>query len=341
MKLFTSLLFALAFLSCENDLAAKGIAALKKQHFHENENAKVFVFENLVVMPRHVRFTFENQPRPYLAKKLNPPIVEWVELLPQFHKEIKDDNAIAQYKKSLSECEAFTKKYPQTKKTLSAYMKVLNDDINQYDQGFLKVDEKWITNEQHELIQKENTASLMETRTKTTMNGRVYYDLKVTSITPHKISFIHRQGGNSVKLADLERDLQKKYNYDPIKEKEYLAQVKKARIEDLKKKKTAAEWEKKLQSAAEESLVVSQVLEDGLLARRMFQKKINRTYHTRKGALWFIDGFPDSDKIVDGRIIRGTFYYDGRHSYVTTEGSKATVPTMVYVRNGSVGKMWE
>ncbi len=45
----------------------------------------------------------------------------------------------------------------------------------------------------------------------------VYYDVRVTDVTPVSIVFVHRHGIASVALADLSSDLQKRFGYDPAK----------------------------------------------------------------------------------------------------------------------------
>jgi len=45
----------------------------------------------------------------------------------------------------------------------------------------------------------------------------VYYDVRVTEVTPVTIVFIHRHGISSVALVDLSPDLQKRFGYDPVK----------------------------------------------------------------------------------------------------------------------------
>jgi len=45
----------------------------------------------------------------------------------------------------------------------------------------------------------------------------VYYDVKVSQVTPLTLIFFHRHGIGSVALADLPPDLQKRFGYDPTK----------------------------------------------------------------------------------------------------------------------------
>lgn len=51
----------------------------------------------------------------------------------------------------------------------------------------------------------------------TTRDGQVYHDVKVLEVKPDYVTILHRDGGGRVALANLPADLQKRFNYDPLK----------------------------------------------------------------------------------------------------------------------------
>jgi hypothetical protein len=52
-----------------------------------------------------------------------------------------------------------------------------------------------------------------------TTAGKVYQDVKVIEATPDAVTILHKDGGASVPLANLPPDIQKRFNYDPVKAK--------------------------------------------------------------------------------------------------------------------------
>jgi len=52
-----------------------------------------------------------------------------------------------------------------------------------------------------------------------TTDGKVYQDVKVIESEPDAVTILHKDGGALVPLAKLPPDIQKRFNYDPIKGK--------------------------------------------------------------------------------------------------------------------------
>ena len=154
MKLSLSLCGFFVLLVCVTNTQAKGLAALKKKSHHANSSASIFLFEEITILPRMIRFQIKGQPS-YEVQRLKEPIAEWVEIMPKFLKTIDNDTQISRYKKSYNECVVFTEKYPPTKELLAPYMKILNDDIKQYDSGLVKYEGNWIIKKQYKIEQKE------------------------------------------------------------------------------------------------------------------------------------------------------------------------------------------
>ena len=217
MKRIPPLLFALAFLAYANNLAAKGIAALKAQHFHQNESAHVFVFEKVDVLPRIIRFTIKNRPQFYSVNISSPPTLEWVEILPQFYNDIKGDSTIAHYKKSLSECRTFTSKYEQSKDLLDPYMKILEGDITRFESGKVKHNGQWITRKSYEDMIKQKEKAEKYNNENPTITIQVdgfdeliidagikgYKGVVVTDFTDDKVSISHSSGATTLYIEDV------------------------------------------------------------------------------------------------------------------------------------------
>ena len=131
--------------ACTTNALARGVAAIKTASDQPDASAKPFIFERITQSPRHLRFDIKGK-QPFTMPK--SPRVEWVEILPRFHKNISNDSSIAPYEKSLKECLAFTTKYTQVKHLLTAYMKILEDDIKKYEEGLVKHNDKWMSKEE-------------------------------------------------------------------------------------------------------------------------------------------------------------------------------------------------
>jgi len=145
---FLFLWLLVLLIGCEFDVAAKGVAAVKSQPYNTDGSAKVIVFEKVIFTPHSIRFEFSDKRTPYSAKRTRDPVVEWVEILSPYPKDIINEKQIAQLKNNLEECRAFNMKYPQTEESLATYVRVLSDDIAKFDKGYLKSDGKWMGREQ-------------------------------------------------------------------------------------------------------------------------------------------------------------------------------------------------
>ncbi|MEZ0388817.1 MAG: hypothetical protein ACAI34_17215 [Verrucomicrobium sp.] len=92
----------------------------------------------------------------------------------------------------------------------------------------------------------------------TTIYGDTYQNCRVLKVTPETVTVMHQQGVTKIGLELLPADLQKKFNYDPARAREYAAtervkqELAQARAQELKEKRDRAEEARMAALLAEE-----------------------------------------------------------------------------------------
>jgi hypothetical protein len=205
----------------------------------------------------------------------------------------------------------------------------------------------------------------------TTLKGKTYTGLSITKQTAHALHFIHKSGVGVVPFEDLSKELQEEYDYDPVKAEKFKIEeairyaksrqrrAKAGAKERIRYNKSVAErkeQEKKnkankelLKIAKKNAFFVKQVVENGLLVNNVHIKFIssvsrlgaiggggggNVSEHKSAGSdIYFVEGHPDKENVVDGKYIEGVFYEKGSYSYVDVLGEKRTVKKFIYLEN--------
>ena len=153
-----------------------------------------------------------------------------------------------------------------------------------------------------------------------TVNGKTYHNVVAGEVEADRVHFKADDGIGSFMLADLPPDLQKRFNYDPLK----------AKAANEKKEKELADAAKQDQAAATVAASLSkaqvrviQVTPDGFLG----------VVFTKWGASnpGFVKG--DTKGMIDGGLWAGFLMKAGTFSYTDTEGSLRTVSQFVIAPN--------
>lgn len=110
----------------------------------------------------------------------------------------------------------------------------------------------------------------------TTNFGDTYYGCRVVKVTPETVTIMHEQGVTKIGLDLLSPDLQKKFNYDPLKAREY------ARAEQEKKDQEVA----RARSLKEKRDREERTMMAGLMAaeKRQLQEQADREQARRDAA---------------------------------------------------------
>lgn len=110
----------------------------------------------------------------------------------------------------------------------------------------------------------------------TTNFGDTYYNCRVVKVTPETVTIMHEQGVTKIGLDLLSPDLQKKFNYDPLKAREY------ARVEQEKKDQEVA----RVRSLKEKRDREERTMMAGLMAeeKKQLQEQADREQARRDAA---------------------------------------------------------
>ena len=135
-------LIALIFVS--PDARAKGVAAVKARGSQPNASAQVFVFQKVEDTGAVIIFELKGR-KPYSV--IRSPKVEYFEIIDNLDDDIVNDANIATYKKSLQESGGFVSKYKGSEALVTPYIELLTTSIENYENGLVRQDGKWITKE--------------------------------------------------------------------------------------------------------------------------------------------------------------------------------------------------
>jgi len=151
-----------------------------------------------------------------------------------------------------------------------------------------------------------------------TVSGKDYHNVIVGQVEANKVHITYDGGLGTIAFADLQPELQKRFNYDPEKAKKMaaLAADEKA-VSDAKQILAAACQTKPVQ--------IIQVLPDGILVNPMvvYQGAYGLPYYKPSDQIVFIHS--KFAHVVDGDQITVRVYRSGEYSYQTALGSIKTV----------------
>ena len=167
----------------------------------------------------------------------------------------------------------------------------------------------------------------------TTIEGRVYKNVVITSATPAYISVQHDDGVARLMLDKLPKELQKKYSYDPVKAGEYLrseaiAEAEQARMERVAQE--VAEFDK-LSMYARGTVI--QVLSEGVMfvgsgfaadpANNNNQAGANdKNFKGNTGRIFILC---DSNGMIDGQKWSGRIWPSGTYRYESVGAGIKTI----------------
>ena len=175
----------------------------------------------------------------------------------------------------------------------------------------------------------------------TTVGGKTYYGVRITRVEPDGISIIHRDGVAKIPFSDLSEEARDGYGYDSQKAAAYAKQRQEqaaayaaaaAKAEQDKSKKAVIE---KLRTAGlPSSVVISQVLPDGILGEGTFFADAGYKTHWEDGStrpagtfqgLGFIFVRTPTKGLADGETWSGTLWAAGTYRYEAVSGAGKTV----------------
>ena len=279
MALFVKLLFVLVV--CDAEVKAVGLAVIKEQVFHDDRLAKPFRFEKITILPNHYRFEIKDS-KPFTMEKSRR--VEWITLLSRLPENIVKGSDLVPHEKSIEECRVFLQKYPQLKEYLAAYMELLENDIMQFNEGFVMHRKNWITRENFNAIKKGVEAASDKNQGKIlikiagqpehVIDGTIrdFKSVVITDFTPSKIVVRHNYGGLTIPFEEIPDAIKEILNLNESDARAHREEIAKSIKKDAAMNAAAAKKKKLLRNKKTFEAEVFQVLSGGVLLKNISYK---------------------------------------------------------------------
>ena len=274
--LFVKLLFLLVV--CDAEVEAVGLAVIKEQVFHDDRLAKPFRFEEITILPNHYRFEIKDS-KPFTMEKSRR--VEWITLLSRLPENIVEETDLAPHEKSIEECRVFLQKYPQLKEHLAAYMELLDNDIMQFNKGFVMHRKNWITRENFNAIKKGVEAASDKNQGKIlikiagqpehVIDGTIrdFKSVVITDFTPSKIVVRHKTGNCTIPFEEIPDSIKKFLKLNESDARAHREEIAKKMKIDAAIKAAEEKKEKLLRNKKTFEAEIFQVLSDGVLLKNV------------------------------------------------------------------------